>query len=175
MYYLDSDGSIYHFKKSGDTYVCKETKDLTLNDGSVKTPSGDTVASVKSTQIGEMSYSYKETIAEENIVKNRKHAYTIKDKKGVLYRFNKEGQLVAALDPDGTFLLYEYYADGRLKRVSSDALKTIELSYQKDSGLLEEITLPDETKLCYTYSNGRLTEMSHCSKDGKALVSYAYG
>ena len=175
MYYLDSDGSIYHFEKSGDIYVCKETKDLTLNDGSEKTPSGDTAASVKSTQIGEMSYSYKETIAEENIVKNRKHAYTIRDKKGVLYRFNKEGQLVAALDPDGTFLLYEYSADGRLKRVSSDALKTMELSYQKDSGLLEEITLPDGTKLCYTYSNGRLTEMSHCSKDGKALVSYAYG
>ena len=51
----------------------------------------------------------------------------------------------------------------------------MELSYQKDSGLLEEITLPDGTKLCYIYSNGRLTEMSHCSKDGKALVSYAYG
>lgn len=66
MYYLDSDGSIYHFEKSGETYVCKETKDLTLNDGSIKTPSGDTAASVKSIQIGEMSYSYKETIAEEN-------------------------------------------------------------------------------------------------------------
>ena len=113
--------------------------------------------------------------SEEDATIYKTHAYTIKDKKGILYRFNKEGQLVAALDPNGTFLLYEYYADGRLKRVSSDALKTIELSYQKDSGLLEEVTLPDGTKLCYTYSNGRLTEMSHCSKDGKALVSYAYG
>ena len=79
-----------------------------------------------------MSYAYKEPIAEENIVRNRKHAYTSKDgKKGILYRFNKEGQLVSALDPNGTFLLYEYDADGRLKRVSSDALKMIELAYGK--------------------------------------------
>ena len=176
MYYLDSDGSIYHFEKKGNAYTCKETKDLTLNDGSIKTPSGDKEADVKSTQIGEMSYAYKELIAEENIVRNRKHAYTIKDgKKGILYRFNKEGQLVSALDPNGTFLLYEYDADGRLKRVSSDALKMMELAYGKETGLLESVTLPDDTKLCYTYSNRRLTEMSHCGEDGKTLVSYAYG
>lgn len=174
MYYLDSDGSIYHFEKSGETYVCKETKDLTLNDGSEENANNDSDI-VSSTQMGEMCYSYKGKQTDEESIKNRKHAYTIKDKLGVLYRFNKEGQLVAEVDPNGTFLLYEYETDGRLKRVSSEAMRTIELSYGKDSGLLEEISLPDATKLCYTYRNGNLIKMSHCSKDEKNLVSYTYG
>lgn len=159
---------------------------------------------VCSTEMGKMKYTYKNQMESKNKSKikgrtvkvqssndsaeeeseededdsddtvQRTHAYTIKDKQGILYRFNKEGQLVSALDPNGTFLLYDYLPDGRLERVSTEVKTVIELKYQKDSGLLKEIALPDATKLCYTYDNGRLTEMSHCGKDGKTLVSYAY-
>ena len=159
---------------------------------------------VCSTEMGKMKYTYKNQMESKNKSKikgrtvkvqssndsdeeeseededdsddtvQRTHAYTIKDKQGILYRFNKEGQLVSALDPNGTFLLYDYLPDGRLERVSTEAKTVIELNYQKDLGLLKEIVLPDATKLCYTYDNGRLTEMSHCGKDGKSLVSYVY-
>ena len=219
MYYLDSDGTIYHFEKKGNAYTCKETKDLTLNDGSEEssplaksraamqngTSSVKKKTAVCSTEMGKMKYTYKGKSEEKRSTKKkvakvrskedleedsdeeedpeeeadetvqRTHAYTIKDKQGILYRFNKEGQLVAALDPNGTFLLYDYLPDGRLKQVSTEAKTVLTLEYEKESGLLKEIVLPDATKLCYTYSNGRMTEMSHCDKDGKKLVSYTYG
>lgn len=106
---------------------------------------------------------------------SRTHTYTIKAKDGTLYRFNKGGQLVAVVEPNQTFLLYDYSSDGRLECVQNGTGKKITFQYDKQSGLLKETMLPDKTTLSYTYDDQRLTRASHVSEDGKSSVSFQYG
>lgn len=106
---------------------------------------------------------------------SRAHEYTIKTKDGVLYRFDKGGQLVSVIEPNGTFLLYNYEEDGRLRSVQTSAGKEVTLYYDSGSGRLTEISLPDFTSVSYAYEDGRLTEMSHLSKDRKESTSFQYG
>lgn len=124
--------------------------------------------------IGAMGGGSGVTEIQENKV-TRAHVYTVKTKDGVLYRFDKGGKLTAVIEPNGTFLLYEYASDGRLIAVQTEAGKKITLSYQAESGLLQDIVLPDGTVLAYTYGGGMLTQAVHASKDKKAQLAFRYG
>ena len=136
IYFLDSDGSVYGFEKSGGAYRCKETKDYTLQSEETAVPlmvravrevtaSGpakeDAKGGLSSSYMGESAYVVKgesagskpgsgnigEMGGAAEIIEVKAHAYTVKTKDGVLYRFDKDGQLIAAIEPNGTFLLYD--------------------------------------------------------------------
>ena len=162
---------MYTFEKSGDAYICKESKDYTLQ--SEDTVKGDNLDyeehDLSSTFIGTDEY----VIEGEEEILEYEHEYTVKSKDGCLYRFNQDGQLVATVEPNGTFLVYEYRKDGRLETVKNNVGKEIVFTYNKE-GTAETISLLDKTKLIYSYKDGKLTEMKHCSADGKDSVSYAY-
>ncbi len=175
IYYQESDGSVYTFEKSGSAYICKESKDYTLQ--SEDTVEGNSVEyeehDLSSMFIGTDEYVIEDEEETEDEVLEQEHKYTVKSKDGCLHRFNQDGQLVATVEPNGTFLVYEYRADGRLESVKNNVGKAITVTYNKE-GKAETISLPDKTKLVYTYQGGKLTEMKHCSADGKDSVSYSY-
>lgn len=190
MYFLDSDGSVYTFEKKDNAYVCKETKDYTLQSEETvaATPKAALEFTVETTEVdseilGSITYELKSLLENtmegfpvfEEITVTKTHAYTIKTKDGILYRFNKGGQLVSTIEPNGNFLLYEYSADGRLESVKTNAGKAITFAYDPESGLLTKVSLPDKTELVYTYDNHSLTQVSHVSEDGKSKVSFQYG
>ena len=114
-------------------YVVEEEKEVlnagTGSSGEMGTMGGETTTEIVETTIMET------------------HCYTVKTKDGVLYRFNDNGQLVAMMEPNFSFLLYSYSADGRLKSEQTKFGKKISLGYDKDSGVLKSILLPDGTTL----------------------------
>ncbi|MGN1166607.1 MAG: DNRLRE domain-containing protein [Lachnospiraceae bacterium] len=200
--FLDSDGSVYTFEKNGDAYQCAQTKDYTLQSAETalaQTPQvmsslveGETTGvkaetlvpplsplktaedALSSLAIGTGDYIIQDdSESEETITETATHAYTLKTKDGILYRFDEGGQLVATAEPHGTYLFYKYTSDGRLSSVNTDTGKEITLSYDEESGLLTTVTLPDETTLNYSYTDGTLTQAAHTS--GQDKVSYNYG
>lgn len=204
IYFLDSDGSVYGFEKSGGAYRCKETKDYTLQSEETAVPlmvravrevtalgpaKEDTKGGLSSSYMGESAYVIKgesagskpgsgnigEMGGAAEIIEVKAHAYTVKTKDGVLYRFDKDGQLIAAIEPNGTFLLYDYGPDGRLSSVQTGAGKKISLTYSAENGLLQSVSLPDGTALSYTYGGGTLTQAAHVSKDKKESRTFRYG
>ena len=168
--FRENDGSMYSFYKddNGD-YTCDETKDYEL----VET---DKVEQYETKDNDDNTKTYEV-----------KDYYEITTKDNSIYRFNKNGQLMAITNPVNesgedkekiynTFLLYNYDNKGRLTTVMSNSGLTIEMKYKSEEGeepgLLNSITLPDKTVLTYNYNSGYLTEFRHSS--GEQYVSYNF-
>lgn len=167
--FRENDGSMYSFYKddNGD-YTCDETKDYKL----IETDKVE-------------KYETKDKAGKTEIYELRDY-YEITTKDNTIYRFNKNGQLIAITNPVqqeasqgdipeeevekksyNTFLIYTYDNQGRLSKVMSNSSLTIELNYKSQTGtdalLLSKITLPDQTVLSYSYDSNYLTEFKHSS------------
>lgn len=184
IYFIDSDGSIYTFQKGDNGYTCAETKDYVLQSGDVQEDiEEEEPEELTSSYIGISSYETKsvdeeteeDVDSEEPEVFELEHAYTIKTKDNMLYRFNEGGQLVSVLEPNGTYLIYLYDDVGRLESVQSDAGKKISFNYDGTTGFVQSILLPDETKLTYSYENDNLIQVKHNSKDEENSIQFQYG
>ena len=78
-------------------------------------------------------------------------------------------------DANGNYLLYEYDETGRLSKVTSNKLYQLEFIYQNEtSDLLKEVILPDDTKMTYTYENGKLTKAVHSGKKWRIHKLWLY-
>ena len=168
--FRDSDGSMFKFKGDGKgNYTCGETKDYKLVQTD-KIEKYETKDNDGNTKVYEVNDYYEMTTKDNSI-----------------YRFNKNGQLVAITNPVNesgedkekiynTFLLYNYDNKGRLTTVMSNSGLTIEMKYKseegKESGLLSSITLPDKSILSYDYNDNYLTEFKHSL--GNKQVSYNF-
>ena len=100
---------------------------------------------------------------------------TLRTKDNILYRFNQEGHLIAAEEPNGTSIEYIYDNRNRLSSVETSAEKKITLEYEKESGLLKKIILPDKTFLSYEYEDEMLVQASRISRDQTEGISFQYG
>lgn len=177
IYFTDSEGTQYLFEKSGNNYSCKESEHYELftleSDGvtiyDAESPGDEDVASSKS--MGYMTYRFAD--GEEEV---RYHAYSV-NMDGALYRLNKKGRIVAEVDVDHNFLLYNYNSDGTLKSVTTSAGKQMTFEYDSQ-GHATKVMLPDQTYIVYTYdSNQNLTKVKRSNCDGSKSIqcTYQYG
>jgi len=201
IYFMEGDGTVYTFTYDEGSYICGETKEYELQSGetavAIATMTIDDEAetiqqagvAIDSSQMGTVSYAISNIANSEvtevpngsvtiNSVPKEKteevmHTYTLKTDAGLLYRFNEGGQLVAVLEPNGTFLLYQYTVDGRLASIQTQNEKKITLEYDAD-GHVTSILLPDGTNLAYVYENQKIVESVHLSKDKAESVSNNY-
>lgn len=170
----DSDTSENEVQKSGTSFSSAAIGSLKYALEAVKV-SGSFTTPISSVSVSEdSSESEEETTSEEKTIEIN-HSYAIKTEDEYVYRFNQYGQLVSILEPNGAFLLYLYNADGKLDSVYTENEQKLSLAYDETTGLLDTITLPDETTLSYEYDNNQLKKVTHSSKDKSESVSNSYG
>lgn len=87
---------------------------------------------------------------------------------GSTYEYDVEGRLIKITDSHGNTNVITYNS-GRITSITDGAGRAFEFAYTWD-GYLSSITAPDDTSICYAYSNGFLSQITY--PDGsKALIS----
>ena len=85
---------------------------------------------------------------------------------GKTYQFDEAGRLIKITDTYGNTNEINYTAD-RITSVTDGAGRSFDFAYTWD-GYLTSITAPDETCVCYSYTNGNLTGITY--PDGSQAV-----
>lgn len=189
--FQDSDGTYLTFQKDGDGYISKESKDYTLklenvknggfeeqspNEGSesILARSGESSEDYRPSHNVTVSSGGETQIEKETVQKTILSSCTLTDKDQNIYRFDANGFLTAQEDANGNYILYEYDDQGRLAAVTTNKNQTLTMEYDA-SDLLQKISLPDGTKMAYTYDeDGNLKEARRQSADQGQNVSYPY-
>ena len=189
--FQDSDGTYLTFQKDGDGYISKESKDYTLklenvknggfeeqspNEGSesILARSGESSEDYRPSHNVTVSSGGETQIEKETVQKTILSSCTLTDKDQNVYRFDANGSLTAQEDANGNYILYEYDDQGRLAAVTTNKNQTLTMEYDA-SDLLQKISLPDGTKMAYTYDgDGNLKEARRQSADQGQTVSYPY-
>ncbi len=105
----------------------------------------------------------KETLVQED------HGYTVKLKNGLIYKYNKEGNLLSISDKNNNTIKVNCDEKGNIESLKSPGGKTLNFTYK--NGKIVEIEDNLGRKVIYTYESDNLVEV-HLPNDG--IITYTY-
>lgn len=158
--YIDETGAIYKlYNKDGTIYGCDENPDLSLE---IKTSTQTRVISATETNPSS-------TVSFTSI-------YIITDKDKVKRYFDADGKLRLIEEANGTFTYIKYHSTfGLIQSIHSSKGQKIDFEFAYSGGdyFISKTTLADGSSFNYTYTDKRLTKVTHRGSDDNEIV-YKY-
>ena len=155
--YIDGTGAVYTFGlQQGTNWVCNENTDLSVE-----------IDEITQTRV----ISATETKPSSTV--SFKSQYIITDKEKIKRYFDEDGKLRLIEEANGTFIYIKYHSTfGLIQSIHSSKGQKIDFEFAYSGGdyFISRTTLADGSSFNYTYTNKRLTKMTHKGTDDNEIV-----